>query len=166
MIQSRELFWLGALTALITSSPSGWLYWETNLWMPAPWVPLEVISSLNGTSPFTDFFVANYEWYPTYTDIFANGGILPLLSSGIPSEIFLSFSGDGMYVYPGADGPVGSIRLEAIRDGLEDWELFLKAGRSAIPLLELLVRGPTDWTEDPLLLESTRRAIAQYVTSE
>lgn len=68
-----------------------------------------------------------------------------------------------MFVYPGPDGPVGSIRLEAIRDGLEDWELFLKVGASAIPLLELLVRGPSDWTDDPILLESMRRAIAQYL---
>ena len=30
--------------------------------------------------------------------------------------------GDGQFIYPGPKGPIGSIRLEAIRDGLEDYE--------------------------------------------
>ncbi len=30
--------------------------------------------------------------------------------------------GDGYFIYPGLKGPLGSIRLEAIRDGLEDYE--------------------------------------------
>lgn len=30
--------------------------------------------------------------------------------------------GDGYFIYPGPKGPVNSIRLEAIRDGLEDYE--------------------------------------------
>lgn len=30
--------------------------------------------------------------------------------------------GDGFFIYPGPNGPVNSIRLEAIRDGLEDYE--------------------------------------------
>lgn len=30
--------------------------------------------------------------------------------------------GDGFFIYPGPKGPVNSIRLEAIRDGLEDYE--------------------------------------------
>ncbi len=46
--------------------------------------------------------------------------------------------GDGQYVYPGPDGPVGTIRMEAIRDGLEDWELFLQAVRYMSFLLSLV----------------------------
>ncbi len=30
--------------------------------------------------------------------------------------------GDGFFIYPGPKGPINSIRLEAIRDGLEDYE--------------------------------------------
>lgn len=30
--------------------------------------------------------------------------------------------GDGFFIYPGPKGPIGSIRLEAMRDGLEDYE--------------------------------------------
>ena len=31
-------------------------------------------------------------------------------------------NGDGLLVYPGADGPVNSIRWECVRDGLEDYD--------------------------------------------
>ena len=34
-------------------------------------------------------------------------------------------NGNGSLYYPGEDGPVGSIRLEAVRDGLEDYEYFV-----------------------------------------
>ncbi len=44
-------------------------------------------------------------------------------------EAFISAMGDGFLVYPGKrygiDGPVPSIRLEAIRDGMEDYEYLL-----------------------------------------
>jgi len=33
-------------------------------------------------------------------------------------------NGDGFLVYPGADGPVNSIRWENIRDGIEDYDYF------------------------------------------
>jgi hypothetical protein len=33
-------------------------------------------------------------------------------------------SGESVLIYPGADGPVPSARLEQIRDGIEDWDLF------------------------------------------
>lgn len=44
------------------------------------------------------------------------------------AERFPNTNGDGFLMYPGArygvDGPVASLRLEAIRDGLEDYELL------------------------------------------
>lgn len=49
-------------------------------------------------------------------------------------------------------------------DGLEDWELFLKVDASKrASLLSQIVRGPTDWTPDPILLESVRRQAAALV---
>ncbi len=33
-------------------------------------------------------------------------------------------NGESVLVYPGADGPVASARLEQIRDGIEDWDVF------------------------------------------
>jgi hypothetical protein len=40
--------------------------------------------------------------------------------------------GDGVLFYPGADGPLSSIRLENIADGLEDAELFRRYVRSGL----------------------------------
>jgi hypothetical protein len=34
----------------------------------------------------------------------------------------MAFNGDGMLIYPGKNGPLPSIRLKMIRDGLEDYE--------------------------------------------
>ncbi len=96
----------GALSDLHLDQPSGWLYFAVDLWTPDTNMPRKVMNSINGTSPFTDFNPANYEW----------------LSQGYPT---LFANGDGQYVYPGPNGPISTIRLEAIRDGLEDWELFL-----------------------------------------
>ena len=36
------------------------------------------------------------------------------------------FHGDGTLVYPGREGPIGSIRLANIRDGIEDYEYLCK----------------------------------------
>jgi Domain of unknown function (DUF4091) len=33
-------------------------------------------------------------------------------------------NGESVLVYPGADGPVASARLEQIRDGIEDWDVL------------------------------------------
>ena len=37
---------------------------------------------------------------------------------------FPNQNGNGCLYYPGKDGPIGSIRLKTLRDGLEDYELF------------------------------------------
>jgi len=39
--------------------------------------------------------------------------------------------GDGALMYPGVEGPIGSIRLANIRDGLQDWELLWMLGEMA-----------------------------------
>ena len=39
--------------------------------------------------------------------------------------------GDGFFIYPGPKGPINSIRLEAIRDGLEDYEYLWLLNDSA-----------------------------------
>lgn len=74
-------------------------------------------------------------------------------------------SGDGQFIYPGPDGPIGTARLANIRDAVEDVALMqavLKTqnGTMATKGISRLVRGPTDHTDDPNLLETTRRWIA------
>lgn len=149
-LQARLLFWLAALNELKYQSPSGWLYYKTNLWRPCNSTkcggaqaakPLRRLprASFENTA-FTEFPVANYIWRGTYDNIFANG--------------------DGMFVYPCENGPCSTTRLESIRDGLEDWELFRRLGAAAVPLLEQVVRGPKEWDADPHLMESIRRQAA------
>eukprot|EP00930_Biecheleria_cincta_P028194 TRINITY_DN19665_c0_g1_i1.p1 TRINITY_DN19665_c0_g1~~TRINITY_DN19665_c0_g1_i1.p1 ORF type:complete len:624 (-),score=107.13 TRINITY_DN19665_c0_g1_i1:12-1883(-) len=152
-VQARLLFWLAALNELKHQSPTGWLYYKTNLWRPCNSKkcggaqvpkPLRRLPhrSFENTA-FTEFPVANYIWQGTYDDMFANG--------------------DGMFVYPCENGPCSSMRLESIRDGLEDWELFRRLGPAAVPLLEQVVSGPQEWDADPHLVESIRRQAAEQL---
>ena len=88
--------------------------------------------------------------------------------------------GDCWIVYPGEDGPLSSIRFEALRDGFEDYEtLWLLAERTrqiaeelSVPegafdpdqrsdeLARMLVRGVVDYSGDPDELRAVREAAA------
>lgn len=82
--------------------------------------------------------------------------------------------GDGMLLYPGKkvgiDGPVSSIRLEVIRDGIEDysylWLLEQKAGREAVlPYVRKLTTDWKEYTRDPALFKKVRNEIAEQIES-
>ena len=152
-IQGRLLFWLAALWELQYGRPTGWLYYEMNVWKPCNGPscggavqkrPVAWLSEndLHGTA-FTDWPEANFIWQGQYDTIFANG--------------------DGQFVYPCVDGPCGSARLDAIRDGLEDWELFRALGSAAVPLIQHVVRSPTNWNADPELVLSIRAEAAKLL---
>merc|ERR1719409_92367 len=152
LIEERLLFWLAA-----SRRYQGWLYWADNLWRScpqAPWPspPKHVLSFANATHPaLTNFDPANYIWCKDpdrLYDIFANG--------------------DGYFVYPGPAGPIPSVRLEAIRDGLEDWELFemvkspLSEDDGPARVRELVgeaVSSPTEWVDDSTLLRRLRAGL-------
>ncbi len=57
-------------------------------------------------------------------------------------------NGDGVLLYPGEHGPLGSVRLSAIRDGLEDHELLrmYRSQRGALAADRLRARITTDRT--------------------
>jgi len=61
--------------------------------------------------------------------------------------------GDSHIVYPGPRGPLSSIRFEALRDGVEDYELLKllekKNPKLAHEIAASVVRTPTDYTLDP-----------------
>lgn len=62
--------------------------------------------------------------------------------------------GDGSLFYNGEDGPVVSLRLEAIRDGIDDFEYLCLAERlfgreRTKALVSRIVTGLTDYTHDP-----------------
>jgi len=80
--------------------------------------------------------------------------------------------GDGSLVYPGkrvgVDGPVSSVRLELLCDGMDDFEyltLFEKAsGREATQeLIRRVTTGLNDYTLDPAVLDGVRRELAEAV---
>jgi len=88
-----------------------------------------------------------------------------------------------MYVYPGRDGPVSSLRLENFRDGIEDYELLLTARerlarleegtgadaaaiaklRAAVSLEDSFVKDHADYSKDPTALERHRAALIRAI---
>jgi hypothetical protein len=81
--------------------------------------------------------------------------------------------GDGSLLYPGSkvglDGPVGSIRLKLIRDGIEDYQYLrlLAAARgqeAALRASRALCDALTEYCHDAEQLESIRNKIAEEIT--
>jgi len=88
-----------------------------------------------------------------------------------------------MYIYPGKDGPVSSLRLENLRDGIEDYELLMLARdlladlekreaadaavvehlRKATTLQDDFVKDHADYSRNPSVLESHRRALIRAI---
>jgi len=99
----------------------------------------------------------------------------------------LGVNGDGLLVYPGRDmTPIPSIRLEMIRDGIEDYEYMALLERAvkkarALPkarrpspetlteavrltrVPDAISRSLTDYTDDPTVIRSRRRRIADMI---
>jgi hypothetical protein len=84
----------------------------------------------------------------------------------------IRWNGDGALFYPGDDagieGPIASIRLKNLRDGMEDYEYFVilekRAGRE---IVDEIVRAavPTwgAWVQDPNRLLELRRRLADEI---
>ncbi|NUM54774.1 MAG: DUF4091 domain-containing protein [Candidatus Hydrogenedentes bacterium] len=82
------------------------------------------------------------------------------------------WNGEGALLYPGTDagieGPVASIRLKALRDGMEDYEYFaLLASLGKREEADAIVREavPTwgTWNQDPLAIPALRERLAQAI---
>jgi hypothetical protein len=79
-------------------------------------------------------------------------------------------NGDGSLLYPGVAGPISSIRLENVRDGIEDYELLgllaaRTGGEAAQVLSDRLVRSLTDYSRDPEEFTLVRRALLQALSA-
>ena len=72
-------------------------------------------------------------------------------------------AGDTHVVYPGADGPWSSLRLEAQREGFEDLELLRVLGRrdprAAARIVRRAVRSFDCYTRDVRVFRAARRAL-------
>ena len=77
--------------------PCRFLYWDLNAWENTK-VSHKLIDGAKLTSPY----ISPDDW-------------TPMQAEG-PIDV-----GDGKLVYGGTDGPIGSIRLAAVRDGIEDF---------------------------------------------
>ena len=149
-IQARLLFWLSALHGI-----TGMLYYQDDLWWeecdsPSTPRPCKPLARINNTA-FTTFNPVTWD-QPNLTEV---GGV----------------DGDGSFTYPGETGPLATIRLVNIADGIEDVELFKQLGLSdsslsnAADLITQLVSNATQRTEDPRLLETVRRQAAHRIIS-
>ncbi len=86
----------------------------------------------------------------------------------------LAYNGEGALIYPGKDagfdGPITSIRLKNIREGMEDYEYLVllekTVGRRAVEKEVLSVtRSWRDWEKDPNALFAARERIARQIVS-
>lgn len=72
-------------------------------------------------------------------------------------------AGDSHVVYPGRRGPLPSIRLDAMRDGIEDYELLrllsLQDQKAAKEICSSVVRSMTDYTLDPAEFRQARKRL-------
>ncbi len=66
-----------------------------------------------------------------------------------------------MYIYPGEDGPISSLRLENFRDGIEDYELMVEAARRGIAfeIADDVTSDLTTYTTDPRKLRAQREQL-------
>lgn len=78
--------------------------------------------------------------------------------------------GDTHIVYPGADGPWGSVRLEAQAAGIEDYELLRviaeKDRTKADEIVASTVRGFKDADEDTVAFETTHRRLLEAASKK
>lgn len=95
-----------------------------------------------------------------------------------------NYNGDGCLIYPGSDGPLSSIRLECLRDGIEDYEYFhilgleilrvrglhnpaqtslLKQAESAKEISSRLVESLFCFNKSPEALYNKRRQVARAI---
>ncbi len=103
------------------------------------------------------------------------------------AESYRGFNGDGRFLYPGDNGPVSTIRLENLTDGLEDYEYFwvlrdlterldrhelgqtatgralLESARTCLAVPESTIASLTKFTTDPRELARIRERVADSI---
>lgn len=76
-------------------------------------------------------------------------------------------AGDAWIIYPGKDGPVDSIRFEAMRDGIADYELLKmleeKAPEAAKELADRLIMDFDKYNIDIKIFRQTRRELLELL---
>ncbi len=74
-------------------------------------------------------------------------------------------AGDTHVVYPGAEGPLSSLRFEAHREGFEDHELLRRLQKknphAAAAIIRKAIRGFSDYTKDIRKFRAARKALLE-----
>jgi len=102
------------------------------------------------------------------TPIRKEGSILTDWSITTPSPEFRWLHGDGILLYAGEDGPIGSIRMENVRDGLEDYEYYKKLEQLAGPEAayreaDSIVKSIVKFSRSPEQLYEVRNRISDLI---
>lgn len=125
---------------------TGWLYWYVD------WSMFDFVNAAANVIRLDESSTTPYN-VSTYNS--AYGG---------------NVNGDGNLIYPGKEGMLPSIRLENVRNGLEDYALLSlaikSAGASAVnALVSRLVRSGANFSDDPGVLETVRREAAKLIAT-
>jgi len=129
-----------------------------------------------GDTPFweLDFPLLNYR-IPAWTSRRYNlAGLLywtvvfwPVGDTWMNPLTYKEYNGEGTLFYPGADigydGPVASMRLKALRDGLEDYEYLVLAGDAGAAKAAEVAKSWTQWETDPAKLAAAREELAKII---
>jgi len=80
------------------------------------------------------------------------------------------FNGEGILYYPGGeagiDGPVPTMRLKALRDGMEDYEYLVLAGEAGLEKAKAIAASWTQWEADPAKLLAAREELAKIILAK
>ncbi|MCQ2396144.1 MAG: DUF4091 domain-containing protein [Lentisphaeria bacterium] len=104
----------------------------------------------------------------------------PVIQPPWSGRSFGQFNGDGRLVYPAANGPIPSLRLKYIRDGVDDWmymELlkqclknssrmpvpWRRAAETELKVEDAIVTSHTIWTRNPLLVYAKRARLLRLL---
>lgn len=112
-------------------------------------------------------------WSTTWWRPGGVGSDRPWEDQATSKDVDKDLYGDGSLLYPGkqvgVDGPVSSIRLELLREGLEDYEYLVllekKIGRAgAEEFVSRLISKPNKFSHDPAKWAAVREAIGEELS--
>jgi len=171
----------GSVERVIAQGDDVWSY--TALVQTAPPYHPEYETVKNDLPPFwqLDFPLASYRIAPWLNRRYHVTGLLywssvywqsPDRNPWDDPGFRIRWNGEGALFYPGndagIDGPIASIRLKNLRDGMEDYEYFaILDARGVSDQVDAIVREavPTwgTWNQDPAHLEALRRKLAEAI---
>lgn len=88
--------------------------------------------------------------------------------TGADGQIFAELNGDGKILYYGVNGPIGSIVLENIRDGIEDFD-YLKLAQDQSKAKEIgkaISPSFTEFTRSSAELRNARQELAKLIAEK